>query len=125
MSKILVIDDDDDLRSLLEIFFTSTGHQVYSCANGALGLMVAAREMPDVVLLDIDMPVLSGHDTLETLKADIATNHIPVVVLTSYDHTAHRKRAFLTGAGAFISKPVELPDLMTCIDHLIHLRPHA
>jgi len=111
MARILVIDDDPDIRGLLSIHFQGSGHQVVEAEDGAHGIGLAAQRRPDVVILDIDMPVLDGHATIRIMKGDLKMSHIPVVVLTSHTNDGTQKRLQQAGCAAFIAKPFDLDQL--------------
>ncbi|HEY9078555.1 response regulator [Magnetovibrio sp.] len=108
MARILVIDDDPDIRGLLTTYFQGIGHQVFVAEDGAHGIGVAAQRRPDVVILDVDMPVLNGHSTLHVMKNDPKMSAIPVVVLTSRDDELTRERLHRAGCADFLGKPFEL-----------------
>ena len=120
MPKILIIDDDEDLRSLLTIYFEGLGFNA-TCANdGDEGLTQAREHQPDVIILDINMPTLDGFNTLRALKNNAATEHIPVVVLSSFDHVDNRTMVHKTGCAAFVNKPVELDQLRNFVERALN-----
>jgi CheY-like chemotaxis protein len=81
--KILVVDDNRTIKLLLEKRLVAEGYVVVTASDGREGLSVAAREMPDLVLSDVDMPVMDGGEMVSKLKGSIRTSHIPVIFLTS------------------------------------------
>ena len=82
MKRILVIDDDVAFRNLMSDWFSQMGHQVYSVGTGSEGLSVAREFRPDVILLDVMMPNISGIEVLRTLQTDAETAAIPILVVT-------------------------------------------
>ena len=108
MGKILIIDDDDDLRTLLIFYFQSLGFEALEATNGNDGIAISAEQMPDVVILDINMPTTDGFTTLESMRHNAKTKDIPVVVLSSFDHVDNRTQVHKTGCTAFARKPIEL-----------------
>jgi len=108
MARILVIDDDPDIRALLSTYFQGNGHQVFQAEDGAHGIGMAAQRRPDVVILDIDMPVLDGHSTLHVMKNDPTMSAIPIVVLTSHSNDQTRERLKRAGCAGFLGKPFDL-----------------
>ncbi len=111
MAHILVIDDDPDIRRLLSTYFQDQGHQVFSAEDGAHGIGMAVQRQPDVVILDIDMPVLDGHSTLRVIQSNPQISGIPVVVLTAH-HTPQIEEAMRkAGCAGFVSKPFDLDQL--------------
>ena len=119
MTKILIIDDDEDLRSLLTIYFEGLGFDAPHANDGDEGLKQAAKHKPDIIILDINMPTLDGFNTLRALKNNAATEHIPVVVLSSFDHVDNRTMVHKTGCAAFVNKPVELNQLRKFVDQAL------
>jgi len=111
MARILVIDDDPDIRALLSTYFQGNGHQVIQAEDGAHGIGMAAQRRPDVVILDVDMPVLDGHSTLHVMKNDPKMSGIPIVVLTSHTNTETRERFRRAGCADFLGKPFDLGQL--------------
>jgi CheY-like chemotaxis protein len=107
---VLIIDDDEDDRFFMEQAFKtdSPATQLYLAPDGqqALDLLSLAQPLPDVVILDLNMPGLNGFEVLERLKQSMQYQHIPVVILTTSDASAHQERCRQLGAIDFITKPV-------------------
>lgn len=80
--KVLVVDDNQTLRRWLDKTLSAEGYTVLTAANGKEGLDVASRELPDLIVSDVDMPIMDGGEMVSKLKACSSTNHIPVVFLT-------------------------------------------
>ena len=113
--SVLVTDDDEDLRLLCRLHLERGGFQVTQAAPGVAALDVARRERPDLILLDLMMPVMDGWECLEVLKSDSDLRHIPVFVITGKTQREDQDRAFASGAEAFISKPYLGPDLVSSV----------
>lgn len=111
MARILVIDDDPSIRGLLSEYLQGNGHQVFSAEDGAHGIGMAVQRRPDVVILDIDMPVLDGHSTMRVLKTDPKMSEIPVVVMTGHNNAQTRESMNRAGCSAFLLKPLDLNSL--------------
>ena len=109
MSLILVVDDEEDLRLLLCTLLEEAGYETISASDGADAVVLAQLHRPNLITLDIAMPTMDGYQTLDMLKADKATESIPVIMITAYGMTHDRARAMSVGARDFISKPYE-PD---------------
>ena len=109
MSLILVVDDEEDLRLLLCTLLEEAGHETISAADGADAIAMSLQHQPDLITLDIAMPTMDGYQTLDMLKADKATESIPVIMISAYGMNHDRVRAMSVGARDFISKPYE-PD---------------
>lgn len=109
MSLILVVDDEVDLRLLLCTLLEEAGYETISAADGADAIAMSLQHRPDLITLDIAMPTMDGYQTFDMLKADEATESIPVIMITAFGTTHNRARAMSMGARDFISKPYE-PD---------------
>ncbi len=109
MSKrILIIDDEDDIREVAQVSLEAVqGWQVLTVRSGKEGLARAAAERPDAILLDVMMPEMDGPATLQELRANPATESIPVVFLTAKVQPADRRRFASLGVQAVISKPFD------------------
>lgn len=104
--KILVIDDDPDIRAMLEEFLTVSGHQVISAADGVAGVREIVQGAPDVALLDIDMPGLSGLEALPAIRA--VAPDVVVIMVSGMANVEVAKRALALGAFDYVVKPVDL-----------------
>jgi DNA-binding response OmpR family regulator len=107
MATILVVDDEPDIRALVQLNLELDGHRVITASNGAEALELVADEVPDVMLLDLNMPEVDGWTVLETIKAasDLDVNRIPVLMLTANDAADARVRGGIEGAIRFMTKP--------------------
>lgn len=107
MATVLVVDDEPDIRALIQLNLELDGHRVITAANGAEALEMVADEVPDVMLLDLMMPEVDGWTVLETIKAarDLDINRIPVLMLTANDAADARVRGGIEGAIRFLTKP--------------------
>jgi len=107
MATILVVDDEPDIRTLVQLNLELDGHRVVTAANGAEALELIADEVPDLMLLDLMMPEVDGWTVLETIKAaaDLDVNRIPVVMLTANDAADARMRWGIEGAIKYLTKP--------------------
>ncbi|MBI4022319.1 MAG: response regulator [Candidatus Andersenbacteria bacterium] len=109
MAKLLLVEDDSLLIRLYQNRFTKDGHEVVAARDGEEGLVLIEREQPDLVLLDIMMPKLSGLEMLERIKANPATRSVPVVILSNVSGEAEQERALELGAVAYIVKSANDP----------------
>jgi len=108
MSRILVADDNQlNLKLACEVLELA-GHQIVAATNGREAVALAASERPDLVLMDLRMPVMNGEQAMERLKADARTRHIPVVALTASAMTGEREQLLSTGFDGYISKPIDV-----------------
>ncbi|MFM8375972.1 MAG: response regulator, partial [Phenylobacterium sp.] len=106
-ARILLVDDVERSRDLLEAKLSAEYYQVYKAADGATALELAAREAPDIILLDVLMPGMDGLQVCRALKADPSVRHIPVVLLTALDSREARLEGLEAGADEFLSKPID------------------
>jgi CheY-like chemotaxis protein len=113
--SVLVTDDDEDLRMLCQLYLEMGGFGVTEASNGDEALRAARSSPPDLILLDLMMPVKDGWECLTELKADPALRHIPVFVITGKGQQQDQDRAFALGAEAFIPKPFQGPALVARI----------
>ena len=104
-STILLADDDEDSRSIFETLFEFEGFQVLHARDGRSAVEVVRRDKPDLVLLNLIMPHMSGHQVLEAIRADRETEEIPCVLLTGDARHEQMGRALLNGADGFLTKP--------------------
>ena len=106
MSKrILVIEDQEDNWQILRDLLTSAGFEVIEAADGEAGLAAAAKCRPDLILMDIQLPVLDGYEATRQIKADPALRAIPIIVITSYALSGDDEKARAAGCDAYFSKP--------------------
>jgi two-component system phosphate regulon response regulator PhoB len=111
MPRILVIEDEDDIRQVLDYNFRQAGYEVLLTARGYDGLRSAREAAPDLVLLDLMLPDLSGTEICRAIKNDAATRHIPVVMLTARGHELDRVVGFEVGADDYVTKPFSVREL--------------
>jgi DNA-binding response OmpR family regulator len=113
MSLIFIVDDDPDVRDLVEYKLVQNGHDVLSATNGQDALRLVPEIMPELVLLDVMMPGISGFDVLERLRADAGTRSLPIIMLTAKAQEADTDRGFTLGANDYVLKPFSPRELMS------------
>jgi adenylate cyclase len=121
--RILVTDDVPQNVRLLEAVLSSHGYSVTSASSGAEALERVASELPDLLLLDIQMPEMSGYEVCRRLRADAATEFLPVVMITSSD-TEVRVNALEAGADDFVTKPFDQQELLIRVRSLVRLKQY-
>ena len=104
MATILLVDDDPNIRELLRLYVEREGHRPLFASDGEAALDLATRAKPDVVLLDVMLPGLSGYDVLATLRSDARTREVPVVMYSAVSDPAARRRALDLGAQDYLVK---------------------
>ena len=117
MATILVVDDEPDIRQLVKFTLGLDGHEVVEAQDGGEALDVVARHRPDLIVLDVMMPEVSGWDALTRLKADgdARVRHIPVVMLTALSSAMDRARGGIEGAVRYLAKPIAPDDLRSTV----------
>src|SRR3989304_2121855 len=103
--RILVVEDTEDNRRIMRDLLTGAGYDVIEAVDGAEGRTAARRERPDVILMDIQLPVLDGYEATRRIKADPSTNHIPIIAVTSYALSGDETKAFAAGCDGYVAKP--------------------
>jgi two-component system, cell cycle response regulator DivK len=117
--RILLVEDNELNRDMLTRRLQRRGYAVLSAGDGAEALAVAEREVPDLILLDMSLPVLDGWQAATRLKSSPATHDIPVIALTAHAMASDREHALAVGCDDFDTKPVELPRLLGKIEALL------
>jgi CheY-like chemotaxis protein len=102
---VLLVEDHNELRQLYAQHLSMEGFDVIEAANGELAITHSAERNPDVVLMDLSLPVIDGWEATRRLKGDARTAHIPVVALTAHDGSGELQRATLAGCDWFVPKP--------------------
>jgi adenylate cyclase len=121
--RVLIVDDTPHNVRLLDAILSSRGYQVLAASSGAAALEVVARERPDLVLLDILMPGMDGHEVCRRLRADPATQLLPVVMVTASGEQ-EKVRAIESGADDFITKPVNQAELLARVKSLLRIKQY-
>jgi CheY-like chemotaxis protein len=121
--KILYVEDNEDNIYVVKSRLTRAGFTVLVATDGAQGVAMAATEQPDLILIDLSLPVLDGWEATRRIKAAPETKHIPVVALTAHAMAGDREKALAAGCNDFDTKPVELPRLLGKIRALLREEP--
>jgi CheY-like chemotaxis protein len=119
MAKILLVEDNEMNRDMLSRRLERRGHQVTIAVDGQQALDFAAAQLPDLILMDMSLPVVSGWEATQKLKGNDATRRIPVIALTAHAMAEDEKRARESGCDDYDTKPVELTRLLAKIDALL------
>ena len=123
MPKILLVEDNEMNRDMLTRRLEKRGFTVAIAVDGAEGLAKAKSEKPDLVLLDMSLPVMDGWEAAKQMKADPSTAGIPIIALTAHAMASDREKCLAAGCNDFDTKPVELPRLLGKIDDLLKQHP--
>jgi CheY-like chemotaxis protein len=119
MKRILIIDDNEPSRELLRSVLEKTGYVVSEAVDGSEGLRIASQVQPDLILMDLQMPVLSGFEALEQLRADLRFAGLPIIALTANAMQGDREKALDAGFSSYLSKPVTLTVLRSEVARLL------
>lgn len=115
MPKILLVEDNELNRDMLSRRLIRRGHTVVFALDGQQALDMAAAERPDLILMDMSLPVLDGWEATRRLRADPALCHLPVIALTAHAMEGDREKALAAGCDDYATKPVDLPRLLNQI----------
>jgi two-component system phosphate regulon response regulator PhoB len=118
MANVLIVEDHPTMRDAMRLVLEEDGHQVEEAVDGESGIAMVRERPPDVVLLDLNIPVMSGSDVLEALKADPATAGVLVVIVTATGEEG-RKRAIALGADDYITKPFSPLALLRTMERVL------
>ena len=118
-ATILIVDDEERNRKLLEVFMQAEGYRTIAVGDGRNAVAVAASEQPDLILLDMMMPGMDGFEVARTLKAEPALRAIPVIIVSSLDDIASRRRVLSAGADEVVQKPVDRWQLSGHVSRLL------
>lgn len=119
MTKILCVEDNDDNLYVLKNRLTRAGFTILVAQDGAAGVAMAVAELPDLILMDLSLPVLDGWEATRQIKGAPQTRNIPVIALTSNAMVGEREKALAAGCDDFDTKPIELPRLLEKIRALL------
>ena len=117
--RVLLVDDYPDAREMYAEYLDFSGFEVIEAANGMEALQRAADMQPDIILMDLSLPVMDGWEATRRLKAESTTQTIPVIGLTAHAMTGDRDKAMAAGCDDYDTKPVELPRLLEKIEALL------
>ncbi|MFN7974208.1 MAG: response regulator [Acidobacteriota bacterium] len=123
MPKILLVEDNEMNRDMLSRRLQRQGMEVIIAVDGQQGVNLARSESPDLILMDMSLPVLDGYEATRQLKAAPETRKIPIIALTAHAMTGDRERSMEAGCDDYDTKPVELPRLLTKIKGLLEPPP--
>jgi two-component system cell cycle response regulator DivK len=123
VARILLVEDNELNRDMLSRRLSRSGHQVILAADGEESIRLAREQLPDLILMDMSLPVLSGWDATRSLKGNPTTHHIPVIALTAHAMARDREEALACGCDDYDTKPVEFARLQVKISNLLRNTP--
>jgi CheY-like chemotaxis protein len=119
MAKILLVEDNEMNLDMLARRLSRQGYEVVAARDGVAGLAKAASERPELILMDMSLPVLDGWEATRRLKADPGTRQIPIIALTAHAMAEDQRRAMNAGCDDYDTKPIDLPRLLGKIRKLL------
>lgn len=120
--RILVVEDNRDNMTLISDMLMSMNYDVIPAGDGQRGVELAGIEKPDLILMDLSLPVMDGWTATQTIKADPNLHHIPVIALTAHAMLGDREKALEAGCDDYATKPINMPELMKKISQLLRAR---
>ena len=122
MSKILVVEDNEMNRDMLSRRLERKGFEVVVAVDGQAGVEMAASSTPDIILMDLSLPVMDGWEATRRIKADPTTQSIPVIALTAHAMAGDEQKALEAGCDDYDTKPIDLSRLLDKIENLLASR---
>jgi CheY-like chemotaxis protein len=119
MKKILLVEDNEMNRDMLSRRLMRNGYEVLLAVDGEQAVSVATADMPDLILMDMSLPVIDGWEATRRIKAVAATAHIPIIALTAHAMAGDREKAIAAGCDDYDTKPIELTRLLGKIEALL------
>jgi CheY-like chemotaxis protein len=119
MAKLLIVEDNEMNRDMLSRRLQRRGFATIIATDGGAGVAMARSEQPDLILMDMSLPVIDGWEATRQIKADPATARIPIIALTAHAMTSDRDKALQAGCNDYDTKPVDLPRLLGKIEALL------
>jgi CheY-like chemotaxis protein len=116
--KILVVDDESDLLKVTLLRLKKTGYETFGCADGQAVLDMARQIIPDLIILDIYLPVMNGDEVAKILKKDEQLKHVPIILISASTSTLDEK-AWGSRANAYLKKPFEPEDLISTVKNIL------
>src|SRR5918995_3492718 len=113
--RILVVEDQEDNRRIIRDLLMSAGYELIEATDGEEGVRLAGSERPDLILMDIQLPVLDGHEATRRVKKNPELQHIPIIVVTSYALSGDEQKATAAGSDAYVAKPFSPRQLLATI----------
>ena len=119
MARILIVDDSQSQLLGLKRIVEKMGHEIITAEDGAAGVEVAKREIPDLILMDVVMPNLNGFQATRTISREAKTSHIPIILVTTKDQETDKVWGMRQGAKAYVTKPIKEEELVAVLKELL------
>lgn len=112
---VLYVEDNEYNRKIVRQLLGRSSYRLIEAADGESGVALAQQELPDLILMDVQLPKMSGLDATQALKADSRTSHIPIIVITSFALSGDREKAMNAGASSYLAKPYSPRELLALV----------
>jgi len=119
MTKILVIEDNSDNLTVMEYLLSKNGYSVFTAVDGEKGVALAKKEMPDLIICDIQMPILNGFEVVKIVKNDTKLQRIPIVAVTAYAMVGDREKILSAGFNHYMGKPINPEEFLVEIESIL------
>lgn len=116
---IMVVDDDDDIRQMMRVLLEEDGYSVLEAENGQQAIEIAESTSPDLILMDLSMPVLDGLTATRRMREIDRVSDVPIIAITAYDSPEHRTNASAAGVNEYLTKPIDFVKLDKLLDHFL------
>jgi len=118
--KIMVVEDYDDTRLLLKQLFEGLGYGVLEASNGQEAVDIAEKEHPDLILMDLDLPILDGIAATQRIRQQTDLEHVPIVAVTAYPMSYTHVKAFAKGCNEYMAKPIDISELTEVVNRYLN-----
>ena len=118
--RILVVEDQEDNRQILRDLLASSEFDIIEAEDGEQAVLAAIRHRPDLILMDIQLPLLDGYEATRRIKADPALKDIPIIVITSYALSGDEQKAYAAGCDGYVAKPYDPIALLETLRRFLH-----
>ncbi|MDX9703401.1 MAG: diguanylate cyclase [Candidatus Auribacterota bacterium] len=122
MAKILIVDDDKRIVEMLEIGLSSIGYEIIPAYDGESAVALVHSEVPDIILLDINLPKKDGFQVCRQIREEVENNYIPIIMITARDDLSSKVEGLDTGADDYITKPVDIKELMARVKSMLRIK---
>ena len=119
MKTIMVVEDYDDTRQLLKVGLEQLGYSVLEAINGQEAVDIAERERPDLILMDLDLPILDGIAATQRIRQHAELEHVPIVAVTAYPMSYTHVKAFAKGCNEYMPKPIDMTKLANLVNRYL------
>ncbi|MBX3065615.1 MAG: response regulator [Anaerolineae bacterium] len=120
MPKILIVEDNEDNMDMISRRLQRRGFETFGAWNGAEGVDMATQLMPDLILMDIDLPIMNGLEATRRIKGEAKTCHIPIIALTANAMVGDMEKTLEAGCDAYEAKPVDMPHLLDTMNRYLN-----